>query len=301
MNLARFFDKDLIATDLSAGTKAEAVELLADLFCKKYSRKNKEEILKAVLEREQMGSTSFGRGFAFPHARTDAVDGMFIAVGIIRNGIAADVPDGVPLKVICLLLTPRNISKLYLQTLSGLANIARRSGMLDKMSSVKSPKELIKLIENEGIRVQKALVVADVMTSRPPSVFPSDSLKTVANLMFKHKIDGVPVVDNDGKVTGEISEKELLQFALPDYESFIANLANLPELEPFEDLLRQEDKVRVEDVMNRDVVTIAETSQVVEVAALMLFKNVDRVAVVKNDKLVGIVSRSDIISKIIRG
>ena len=301
MNLARFFDKDLIDTDLKAGTKAEAVEMLADLFCKKYPQKDKDEILKAVMEREKMGSTSFGRGFAFPHARTDAVDGMFIVVGIIKNGISADVPDGIPLKVICLLLTPRNVSKLYLQTLSGLANIARRAGMLDKIAAAKLPKDLVKLIESEGIRVQKALTVADIMTVKPPVVSPSDSLKTVANLMFKHKVDGIPVVDNDGKIIGEISEKELLRFALPDYESFIANLANLPELEPFEDLLKQEDKVRVADVMNKDVVSISETAQVVEVAALMLFKNVERVAVLKNEKLVGIVSRSDIISKIIRG
>ncbi|MEE9552838.1 MAG: PTS sugar transporter subunit IIA [candidate division Zixibacteria bacterium] len=301
MNLARFFDKDLINIDLKARTKAEAVDALADLFCEKYPHKNKDEILKAVLEREKMGSTSFGRGFAFPHARTGAVDGMFIAVGIIRNGIDTDVPDGVPLKVICLLLTPRNISKLYLQTLSGLANMARRSGMLERIASLKSSDELIGLIENEGIRVQKALIVSDIMSEKPPTVSPADSLKTVANLMFKHKIDGVPVVGDDGKILGEVSERELLQFALPDYESFIANLANLPELEPFEDLLRQEDKVRVKDVMNKDIVTTTEITQVVEVAALMLFKNVDRVIVLRDEKIVGIVSRSDIVSKIIRG
>jgi PTS system nitrogen regulatory IIA component len=301
MNLARFLDKDLIAVDLKAETKAEAVDSLAQLFCRKYPDKSKAEILKAVMKREEMGSTSFGRGFAFPHARTDAVDGMYIAVGIIKDGIEADAPDRIPLKTICLLLTPRNISKLYLQTLSGLANFARRPGMLERIVAVKSPSNLIKLVESESIRVQKVLIVADVMFENPPTVSPEDSLKTVANIMFKHKIDGVPVVDSNGKIVGEISEKELLQFALPDYESFIANLANLPELEPFEDLLRQEDKVRVKDVMNKDMVTISELSQVVEVAALMLFKNVDRVMVVSEGRLVGVVSRSDIVSKIIRG
>ena len=50
MNLARFFDKDLIAVGLRAGTKTEAVEHLADLFCKKHPDKNKDQILKAVME-----------------------------------------------------------------------------------------------------------------------------------------------------------------------------------------------------------------------------------------------------------
>lgn len=301
MNLARFFHDDLIDVDMRVKTKDEAVEHLANLFCKKHPDKNMSQILMAVMEREGYGSTSFGRGFAFPHARTNAVDDLHIVLGIIREGIDTDASDKISLKAICLLLTPRNISKLYLQTLSGLANFARRPKIIDEIAAVSSPGELISVIENAGIRVQKALIVADIMTEKTPTVSPDDSLKNVANIMFKHKVDGLPVVDADGKIVGEISEKDLLEFALPDYESFIANLAHLPELEPFEDLLRQEDKVRVKDVMNRDIATISQRAQVVEAAALMLFKDAERVMVVKDDRLVGVLSRSDIVSKIIRG
>ncbi len=301
MNLARFFDPDLIDLNLEAGTKYEAVELLTSLFCGKYQEKDKNVILKAVMDREEIGSTSFGRGFAFPHARTDAVSDLYIVFGVCKAGIKSEAPDGIPLKVICLLLTPRNISRLYLQTLSGLANFARRPGILDEIAGVSSTEELLAMIERTSIRVEKALTVADIMSEKTPIVSPDDTLKKVANLMFKHKIDGLPVVDKNGRVVGEISEKELLKFALPDYESFIANMANLPELEPFEDLLRQEDKVRVKDVMDKEPAIVSRESQVVEAAALMLFKDVDRVMVVHDGKLLGMVSRSDIVSKIIRG
>lgn len=301
MNLARFFNDDLIDVDMRVSNKDEAIEHLANLFCKKYPDKNKKQILMAIREREGFGSTSFGRGFAFPHARTDAVDDLHIVLGIIKKGTDTDAPDGVPLRVICLLLTPRNISRLYLQTLSGLARFARQPEIIDKIAAANSPGELKSVIEDSGIRVQKALTVADIMSEKTPTVSPDDSLKNVANIMFKHKVDGLPVVDAGGRVVGEISEKELLEFALPDYESFIANLAHLPELEPFEDLLRQEDKARVKDVMNRDIATIFQGAQVVEAAALMLFKDADRVMVVKDDKLVSVLSRTDIVSKIIRG
>lgn len=301
MNLARFFDEDLIEVNVQAATKAEAVERLADLFCKKHTDKNKDVILKAVMERESYGSTSFGRGFAFPHARTDAVDDLYIVFGILEKPLEAEAPDGIPLRAVCLLLTPRNISRLYLQTLSGLANFARRPGMVDRIAEVKSASELLRLIEKESIRVQKALTVMDIMPDKMPTVSPNDSLKSVANKMFRFKVDGLPVVDSEHKLLGEISEKELLKVALPDYESFIANLAQLPELELFEDLLRQEDRVKVKDVMNPDVITIGEDAQVVEAAALMLFKDADRVMIVRDSKLVGVVSRSDIVSKIIRG
>lgn len=301
MNLARFFNPDLIEINLKAQTKIEAIEKLTDLFCEKYPKKNKDEIIKSVIEREEHGTTSFGRGFAFPHARTDAVDDLFIVFGICTDGIETDASDHMPLKVICLLLTPRNISRLYLQTLSALAGLARRPDILNIILKVDSPKNLIKLIERANIRIKKALTAADIMSEKTPTVSKEDSLKKVANIMFKHRLDGVAVVDAGKKLVGEVSEKELLKFAMPDYESFIANISNAPDLEPFDDVLKQGDKASVEEVMNDNVVTVSKDTQVVEIAAMMLFKDIDRVMIVDGDRFVGMVSRSDIVSKIIRG
>lgn len=301
MNLARFFDPDLVDINLEAETKIEAIGKLTDLFCEKYADKSKDDIMQSIMEREEHGSTSFGRGFAFPHARTDAVDDLFIVFGICPKGIKSDATDGVPLNVVCLLLTPRNISRLYLQTLSALASLARRPDILGIIMKIDSPRGLIDLVERANIRIKKALTVADIMPEKTPTVTIKDSLKKVANIMFKHRLDGVPVVDSNKKLVGEVSEKELLKFAMPDYESFIANLANAPDLEPFEDVLKQGDKASVRDVMNKNVETVTRDTQVVEAAALMLFRDVDRVMVVDNDQLIGMVSRTDIVSKIIRG
>jgi CBS domain-containing protein/mannitol/fructose-specific phosphotransferase system IIA component (Ntr-type) len=298
MNLANFFDPDLIDIDLKVEFKFEGVKRLAELFCRKFPDKDQQIILRAVLEREDLGSTSFGRGFAFPHARTNVVNDLHIAFGLVRKGVLDKSPDGVPIKAICLMLTPRNVSKLYLQTLSGLANLARRPGMLDQLTSAHSSREFIEIIKASGIQVERTLTVADIMVPEVVTVSPDDSLKTVANLMFKYSFDGIPVIDPEGRLLGDVSGKELLKSALPNYEKLIVNR---PELEPFENLLRQEDNLRVKDVMRREVVTIAETSMVVEAAAMMLSKNIDRIMVTRGDRLVGIISASDIISKIIRG
>lgn len=301
MNLAEFFDPDLIDIDLKAGTKLEAVECLTELFCRKYPGKDKYAILQAVMEREELGTTSLGRGFAFPHARTVAVNDLHIAFGIIRNGVADRGPDGVPLKAICLLLTPRNISKLYLQTLSGLANFARRPGVLDAITRVHSPAEFIEVVAGTGIEVKSALTVGDIMSEHVIAVAPDDSLKKVANIFFKFKFDGIPVVDSSGNLVGEVSERDLLRSAVPDFEALIPGAQTARDLEPFEDLLRHEDMIRVKDVMNREVATISDTAQVIEAAARMLARNTERLMVVRDNRLVGIISRSDIISKIIRG
>ncbi len=298
MNLANLLDPDLIAIDLKAINKTEAVEQLSELFYKKNPNKDKRAILKAVAEREELGSTSLGRGFAFPHARTNAVEDLHIVVGIVREGVVDRGPDEMPIKVICLFLTPLNISRLYLQALSGLANIARRPGMLDQMLGARSPQEFIEIIANTDIQIKEALTVSDIMIHDVAAVSPDDSLRTVANIMLQYNLDIVPVIDSQGKLLGEVSGKQLIKSALPNYEKLIANR---PELEPFENLLRQKDKLCVSDVLRREVATIAETASLFEAAATMISHDVDRLMVLRDGKLVGIITASHIISKIIRG
>ena len=301
MNLAQFFEPDLIDVDMTAESKKEAVEKLVELFITKYPDKNKQELIQAVNDREARGSTSFGRGFAFPHARTDAVNDLHIAFGISRKGLPDQSPDGVPLKVVCLLLTPRNISKLYLQALSGLANFARRPGIVDELLLANSPGALIKIIEKAEIEVSRALTVKDIMTEKIIHVSPNDSLKKVANIIFEYNFNGVPVLDSEGKLVGDVSERDLLRSALPDYEKLISDVSKLAELKSFEDLLQEADRLCVKDVMRREVITITESAPVVEAAALMLAKNAERIVVVSGDRPVGIISRYDIISKFMRG
>ena len=220
---------------------------------------------------------------------------------VAKHGIPDRSPDGVPLKFICLLLTPRNISKLYLQTLSGLANFARRPGIVEQLLLVSSPRELIKIIDKADIEVSRALTVKDIMTEKIISVLPGDSLKKVANIIFEYNFNGVPVLDSDGKLVGDVSERDLLRSSLPDNDKLISDVSRLEELKSFEDLLQQAERLCVKDVMRREVVTITETAPVAEAAALMLAKNAERVVVMSGDRPVGIISRYDIISKFMRG
>jgi len=298
MNLSEFFDPQLIDTDIKAKTKFDVVRELAGLFCKKYPNRDKQAILDAVIEREELGSTSFGRGFAFPHARTDVVSELHISIGIVKTGITDKGPDNIPIKIVCLLLTPRYISKLYLQTLSGLANLARRPGMLDRLSLANSPAELIGMIREAEIEIDRALTVADIMSDRVVAVKADDPLKAVVNIMFKNNFDGVPVVDEGGNLIGAISGKELIKSALPDYEKIISGK---PDSEPFEELLRRKDNILVKDVMHADIPFISETAPAIEAATMMLSKNIERIIVVRDGKPVGIVAASDVIFKIIRG
>jgi CBS domain-containing protein len=258
-------------------------------------------ILSSIAEREEIENTSFGRCFAFPHARTDLVGEMHIALGISRKGIMAPAPDGRPLHVICLLLTPRNIAQLYLQTLSALASVARDESNLPKILAARTPEEVIRVIWDTGLTIRTHLTVRDIMHRDIVTVSPDETLKDVANKLYRHKVSGMPVVDEEGRPIGMISERHLIKAALPNYQSMVENRTATPEIEPFDDLLRREDEIRAKDIMTTRLFLTTEDTPIVEVAAQMLFRNIRRVPVVENGKLIGLILRRDIVSKVIRG
>ncbi|HWR83771.1 MAG TPA: CBS domain-containing protein [Candidatus Deferrimicrobium sp.] len=301
MKLANLLMERRINIDLKAGTKDVAVQELLDLIQREGVKLDYDGVLASIREREEIENTSYGRGFAFPHARTDAVDEMFILVGISKSGLSDKTPDGTPVHVVCTLLTPSTIAKLYLQTLSGLAAFARMPGTLDQVREVKHARDIIKLISDANVMVDKELMVKDVMRHDVVTVTPDDTLKEVANKMFRHRLSAIAVVDENRKLLGVISDRDLIRAALPDYQALISNLNYSLDVEPFEELLKREDKIKVSQLYQEQYEVTTPQTRIVEVAAMMIFKDVRRVFVTQQDNLVGVLLRKDIVNMIIRG
>lgn len=301
MRLANLLDEDLVAHDMKATLKQEAIEELLTLVKKKYPNIDYDAILESVIEREEIENTSYGRAIAFPHARTDAVNDMYIAMGISKQGLKDRTPDDKPLRVICLMLTPSNIAKLYLQALSAFAAFARTPENIERAVAASSPGALIDAIWESNVAVEKELTAKDLMRQEVVTVTPEDSLKRVANLMFKHRLSALAVVDEENRLLGQITDKELIQAALPDFKTLISNLNYSMDVEPFEELLKKEDKIRVKQLYTRDHEVVSRETKIVEVAAMMLFKDLRRVFVTEDEKLMGILLRKDIVHMIIRG
>lgn len=302
MRLAAMLDAALVSPDMRAESKAGAISELMDLVVRKHPEIDRGGVLSSIADREEIENTSFGRCFAFPHARTDLVKDMMVALGISKKGIKAPTPDGRPLHVVCLLLTPRNIAQLYLQTLSGLAQLARDEHILTKLISAPNAEELVRVIWETGLTIRKQLTVRDLMHRDVVTVSPEDTLKDVANKLYRYRVSGMPVIDAEGKPVGMISERHLIKAALPNFESLIQNLSMSPDTEPFDDLLRREDEIHVKDIMTTRLYTTSEDTPIVEVAALMLFRNIRRIPVIdESGKLTGLILRRDIVSKVIRG
>ena len=302
MKLANLLMERRIKIDLKARSKDDAIIELLELIKHEGVSFDYDEVLQSIKAREEIENTSYGHGFSFPHARTNAVNELYILIGVSPYGLEGKTPDSIPVHVICLLLTPTTIAKLYLQTLSGLASFGRIDGNLDKIMAVKDPCDLVKLIADANITVDKELMVKDIMRHSVASVTPDDTLKEVANRMFHDRLSALAVVDAQNNLLGVINDRDLIKAALPDYKSLISNLNYSMDVEPFEELLKQEEKIKVSQLYRTEFEVAQPETRIVEVAAMMIFKDVRRVFVTSDDnKLCGVLLRKDIVNMVIRG
>ncbi len=130
--------------------------------------------------------------------------------------------------------------------------------------------------------IEKGLIehetVSDYMTRDLISFTPEQNITEVIETIIANKISGAPVINRDKELVGIISEKDCLRVILDDVYH------NLPPSER-----------NVSNYMSKKVVTVDDTMDVVEVANLFLNSNFRRYPVVRSGKLVGLVSRRDIL------
>lgn len=113
----------------------------------------------------------------------------------------------------------------------------------------------------------------DVMTKEVTTINPDATLAEAINLLLAKEISGMPVVDSSGRLVGIISEKDILNYA------FSGNLNN----------------TKVQEAMSKKVMSFPPDADVDSIALVICQHQFRRVPIVDKDKVVGIVSRRDII------
>ena len=110
MRMSDFVVKESISPDLKAASKEEVIrEMVANLRAAAYLKSGEpEDIVKAILKRELLGSTGIGRGVAIPHTKHSSVDRLIGTVAVSRNGVNFDSLDGEPVYVFVMLISPQD-------------------------------------------------------------------------------------------------------------------------------------------------------------------------------------------------
>ncbi|MCT8971525.1 CBS domain-containing protein [Microbaculum marinisediminis] len=141
----------------------------------------------------------------------------------------------------------------------------------------------------------------DIMTLGAATVRVDASVSDAARLMLQFRISGLPVVDAAGTIVGMITEGDLLsreELGTATHRRRWLDILVGPETLA-EDYVRSRGR-RVEEVMTRPAVTITERTPVTEIVDLMEDKGIKRLPVVRDGKVVGIVSRANLLRRLIR-
>lgn len=147
------------------------------------------------------------------------------------------------------------------------------------------------------------LKAKDIMTKDVMVVSEEDSVKQVAKLFVERNIGGAPVMRGE-KIVGVVTEDDLImqdvKLHFPTYIQFLDSFIYLQSMRHFEEALRKAVGARVKDVMSTEVITAGEEDSIEEIATLMAEKRINRVPVVKDGKLIGMVTKGDIVRAIAR-
>ena len=144
-----------------------------------------------------------------------------------------------------------------------------------------------------------SLHAADIMTRRTITASPDDTVAEIASRLLENDIRGLPVCDKDGRPVGMITEGDLLRpFANDErlhHPWWLALLAHgEPVIRQLADHIKL-DKRRAYDLMTSPVISVTEDTRVTDIARLLLQSRINGVPVVNDKKVVGVVSRADVI------
>jgi len=256
------------------------------------------KISDAVWMRENLGGTIFETGIAIPHARLENFNDILIGIYLPGEPIRTQ---NYPVKMIALILTSQTESTLYLNTLAALIKLSQKTEIFGQICDANTSHEFLSLLGRADMEVKKELCVGDIMATDLVLLSEDLTLREVADIFYKNQISYAPVVDENHELQGEMNVLDLIQLGIPNYAMMFSNLSFLNRFEPFEEFLMKEDKILVKDVMRKASLFLEPNTSIIE-ATFELTRNKRRhLPVVTGNKLVGILSFMDILTKILRG
>ena len=148
MKLSKFCDESLISFGLNASNKKDVIEELVDLAASSHMIKDRDQLLRDVMEREELVTTGVGHGVAFPHAKTTSAKGIVICFGRSKEGVEFDAMDRKPVNLFFLIAAPEDAIGAHLNVMSRLSYLMKLEKNREKLVAAPSPGDVLALIDN---------------------------------------------------------------------------------------------------------------------------------------------------------
>ncbi len=152
MRMSDFVVRDAIIPQLNAVTKEGVIrEMVEGLkLAGQFRGTDLEDVVRAILKRELLGSTGIGRGVAIPHTKHPGVEKLVGTIGVSRNGVAFDSLDGEPVHVFVLLISPQDRPGDHLRALENVSRCLRDDAFVRALRNATTKEEIIALLDANG-------------------------------------------------------------------------------------------------------------------------------------------------------
>jgi CBS domain-containing protein len=146
--------------------------------------------------------------------------------------------------------------------------------------------------------------VSDIMTREPITFKPDTEIAEAAKVLLDKRINGAPVVDNEGKIVGILCQSDLVtqqkKFPIPTVFTLLDGLIPLGSARNLDREIQKITASRVADAMTPDPVTVSPDQTVEDIATLMVDKKYHTLPVVEGGNLVGVIGKEDVLRMLMK-
>ena len=303
MNFADLLNPKLILCDLKSDNRHDIyLEMLTALKHVEQQRIGEpQEIFDEISRHEELIEMPYMAGFAIPHTRSVAVQDLHLVMGIHKAGVQLQEHDETPSKIILMFLVSKETSQIYLLMLRAISRYFSSPGMSDKLACCVTPKQVIEIFHRDQVEVNHSIKAEDIMGPIPDSLPETGMLGAAIDSLAQTKRLHIPIVNNKDQLIGDLNIDSILKGSIPDYILMMDHVAFLPEFEPFDKLLKNEDKTPIENFINRDPHTCSLSTPLMEIILKVLKEQINCFYVVdQENRLLGTITKHELIQNLLR-
>lgn len=144
----------------------------------------------------------------------------------------------------------------------------------------------------------------EIMTKKLITVKAETSIAELAKILLEHKINGVPVVDEENNLIGIVTQADLVaqskMLHIPSMFTFLDSIIFLENPKKLENEIKKITGTTAGEICTRDVVTVEEDTTVEKIATIMTEKKINSIPVMRGPEIVGIIGRGDVIRSLVK-
>jgi len=289
-----------IIVPLHATTVREATEQLARRLVDTGAVADPKRLYAVIQNAWPEDLATVGEEAFLPHFRTEAVRSLLAAVGVARTPVASERDRQRTARIVIFVVAPPRETPTYLQVMGAFARALSDPGTVQGLHDARSPADVMALPALGAIDLPSHLLVRDLMTPGVLSIRPDTTMGEAARLMVERDVRALPVVDDTGALLGMVTHRELVRYLIPDYlQRTKSGEFRAPTRAQVQRGSADPQLIPVREAMARSVLCLAEDQTLSDVANLMNSKDVDRFPVVREGKVVGFLTRADLIRRLI--